>query len=78
MHKLKLVKKENSYLWWFILMVITTILYIPALNIKFWWVDDASRIKTPFLILKAIDDLIFRMFPSLRKYCWNTVLVYKK
>lgn len=41
-------------------------------------IDDADQIKGTFLLLKRIDELILRSFPGMRKYCWNTVLVYKK
>lgn len=62
------------FLWYFLFENVNP-------NKERYWkriIDDASRIKTPFLILKVFDDIIFRVFPFLRKYCWNTVLVYQK
>lgn len=60
MHKTKLFKKENSYLWWLILTTIMAFLFIPALNIKFWWVDDGIVISYVQKIISSITSLNLR------------------
>lgn len=41
-------------------------------------INDADKIKIPFSVLNYIDQKILRFISPLRRYCWNTVLVYKK
>lgn len=41
-------------------------------------IDESERVKLPFLFLKTLDDIILRIIPGLRRYCWYTVLVYQK
>src|SRR3972149_1515875 len=41
-------------------------------------INDADRIKGPYRIFEVFDNFLFKAFPYLRKFSWNTVLVYKK
>ncbi len=57
----RLLRKENSYLlWWFLLAVITAFLFMPALNIKFWWVDDGQSILVAQKLISSITSLNFQ------------------
>jgi 2-polyprenyl-3-methyl-5-hydroxy-6-metoxy-1,4-benzoquinol methylase len=39
---------------------------------------EGNKYKTAFKVLNAIDNLVLRIFPFLRPFCWTTVLVLKK
>lgn len=37
-----------------------------------------ERLSLSYNILKKVDDFVLRKLPYLRKFCWNTVLVFTK
>jgi ubiquinone/menaquinone biosynthesis C-methylase UbiE len=41
-------------------------------------IAEADRYKRIFTILNRVDDLMLRMVPFLRWYCWNAVLICPK
>lgn len=41
-------------------------------------ITDVDRIEGAFKMLFLLDNLILRLLPFLRRYCWNTVLVFEK
>ena len=41
-------------------------------------IDDAGRIEKYFKFLFSLDKLLLEKLPFLRRYCWNTVLVFVK
>lgn len=49
-------------------------------NERYWKkiINEADQIASYFKVLNIIDRAILTMLPFMRRYCWNTVLVYKK
>ena len=41
-------------------------------------IDDSKKIEKGFKILYSLDKVFLKGIPFLRKYCWNTVLVFEK
>jgi len=57
----RLLRKEKSYLlWWLLLIAITAFLFVPALNIKFWWIDDGRSISVAQKLISSIASLNFQ------------------
>lgn len=55
------IKKGNNHLfWWFLLAAITAILFIPASNIKFLWIDDGLVFSAAQKLAASISTLNFR------------------
>jgi len=67
----------------FTLLIFIKFLLIDGVNPnkeRYWKkiIDDEKKIKREFHFLYNIDNFIFRWFKSVRKYAWNTVIVYIK
>jgi hypothetical protein len=59
--KSRLLRKENNYLlWWLLLGTITAFLFMPALNIKFWWIDDGRSIFVAQKLISSITSFNFQ------------------
>jgi ubiquinone/menaquinone biosynthesis C-methylase UbiE len=41
-------------------------------------IDDGEKINGVFRSLVKIDELIFKLVPPIKMFCWNTVLIYEK
>ena len=41
-------------------------------------IDDADKVGSVFLFLRRIDEAIFKLAPAIKRYSWNTVLIYQK
>lgn len=41
-------------------------------------IDDGKKVGRVFHILVKIDELIFKLIPPIKMFCWNTVLIYEK
>jgi len=55
---MKLVKSFNDrYQWWLLLSSIIFFLFIPALKIKFWWVDDGYSILVAKQVVDSLRNL---------------------
>lgn len=49
-------------------------------KVRYWKkiIYDADKYKEMFRLLSCIDSVILRVFPSLKRFCWNVVLVLEK
>lgn len=41
-------------------------------------INDSAKVKRAFRLLAWLDEEIFKIMPFMKRYSWNTVLVYKK
>lgn len=41
-------------------------------------IDEGERVGFAFKILKHVDEFLFRVIPPIKRFSWNTVLIYKK
>ena len=55
MKKLNIIL-NNKYLWWFILFLILAILFLPILEIKFSWIDDAKDILVSRQVAESLKN----------------------
>lgn len=50
-------------------------------NAERYWkkiINEAERVGKGFLVLNFLDKIFLGLLPVLKKYCWNTVLVFEK
>lgn len=86
LNKLSSAKFSKSYHHEFHLFTLLIFLWFYLIektnpNKERYWkkiIDDSEKIKIPFTLLNKIDNLVFYIFPFLRKFAWNTVLIYEK
>jgi hypothetical protein len=59
----KIISISSKFSFWiFLLILITSIVFIPALKMKFWWVDDGWTIMTA---QKIVDSIVHFNFGGL-------------
>ena len=49
-------------------------------KVRYWKkiITDGEKYKIPFRILQSIDNKLINLFPFVKRYCWETVIVLKK
>lgn len=73
--KLKILKIiNNRFFWWFLLIAVMAILFIPALNIKFWWIDDGMSISVAQNIITSLTP---HNFQGLNVILWNREAIFR-
>jgi hypothetical protein len=51
---------NKKYLFWFVLFLVFSFLFIPALGIKFSWIDDAKNILVSSQLVESFKNLNFQ------------------
>lgn len=82
--QLKLFKKhfskvEYTTTWFFTLWIFIKFYFIDKVdpNKERYWkkiLDDHLKLKKDYSFLESIDNNFLRVFPFLKKYCWNIVI----
>ncbi len=79
----KFITRQHQEFHFTTLLIFLWFYFIEGINPnreRYWKkiINDSEKIKIPFTVLSSIDKFLLKVFPFLRKFCWNTVLVYKK
>jgi ubiquinone/menaquinone biosynthesis C-methylase UbiE len=79
--KFKKVSHREFHLFTLLIFIWYYLVDKVSPNKERYWkkiINDASHIKTVFQLLKKLDEGMFKILPFMRRYSWNTVLVYRK
>ncbi len=74
---------EFSTAWFFTLWLFIKFFLIDRVdpNKERYWkkiLTDADKLKKTYIPLEKIDRLFFKIFPFMRRYCWNIIIMAKK
>jgi len=50
-------------------------------NSERYWkkiIDDEKKVGKAFRVLNKVDQIVFKLIPFIKKFSWNTVLIYSK
>lgn len=88
MQELKLFKKYFSYVeydtfWLFTNFIFIKYYFIDKVNPnkeRYWKkiIKDADNVKKLYSKLEKVDNAIKRIFPFLKRYCWNIAIICHK
>lgn len=89
--KFSQLKELNNYFktveiettWFFSLLIFFKYYFIDKIdpNKDRYWkkiIFDHKKIEKGYLLLEGLDIFFLKMFPFLRKYCWNVVIFARK
>jgi len=88
MREIKEIKKRFQNVtahgtWLFTLYIFVKYYFIDKIdpNQERYWkkiLDEHKKLESLYNKLERIDDFILKVFPFLKRYCWNIILICKK
>lgn len=68
--------------WFLTNLIFVKYYFIDKLNpskVRYWKyvIDDADNVKKTYSILEGIDNVLLRLFPIFKWWCWNMVIIAK-